>query len=140
MKNRNLKFVMLSVAVLLLGACGSPQPAAEPAGPTEVHVTLREFTVEIDKTSIPAGPVTFIIENAGGLEHELVLEKAGDNDVPFEADGVESEAEAIAPGSSASFDWTIDEPGQYQLACHVDQDGVDHFGLGMLLTFTVTEK
>ncbi|TFH36398.1 MAG: hypothetical protein E4G99_05060 [Anaerolineales bacterium] len=132
-----LRAVALPIVVLFLAACGGQQAASVP---TEVHVTLREFTVEMDKTSIPAGPVTFIIENAGGLEHELVLEKAGDNDVPFEADGVESEAEAIAPGSSASFDWTIDEPGQYQLACHVDQDGVDHFGLGMLLTFTVTEK
>jgi uncharacterized cupredoxin-like copper-binding protein len=138
MKNRTLVIAILSA--VLLGACSSPQAATEPAGPAEVHVTLREFSVEMDKTSIPAGPVVFTIENVGALTHELVLEKAGDDDAPFEANGVESEAEDIEPGATATIEWTIDEPGEYQVACHINDLGADHYDLGMLHTFTVTAK
>jgi uncharacterized cupredoxin-like copper-binding protein len=94
----------------------------------------------MDKTSIPAGPVTFIIENNGGLVHELVLEKAGQPDTPFEVNGRVSEAEDIESNTSTTLEWTIDEPGEYQLACHVDRDDVDHYAQGMVQTFTVTEK
>lgn len=141
-----LLIVILFAVVLSLAACGGSQAASEPtevhtaSGPTEVHVTLKEFTVEMDKTSIPAGPVKFIIDNAGGLEHEVVLEKAGDNDLPFEANGKESEAEEIEPGKSTTLEWTIDQAGQYQLGCHIKKDNVDHYAQGMVQTFTVTEK
>jgi len=141
-----LLIVILSVVVLSLVACGSSQAASEPtevnttSGPTEVHVTLKEYTVEMDKTSIPAEPVKFVIDNEGALEHELVLEKAGDDDEPFELNGKESEAEEIEPGSKGTtLEWTIDQPGQYQLGCHVEKDGVKHYALGMVETFTVTE-
>jgi len=142
MRNRffALRLLALPVAALLLVSCGGQAAPAEPAGPTQVHVTLREFQVEMDRTSIPAGPVVFTIENVGGLTHELVLERAGDDDVPFEANGVESEAEDIEPGTAATIEWTIDEPGQYQLACHINDAGADHYDLGMLKTFTVTEE
>jgi uncharacterized cupredoxin-like copper-binding protein len=133
-----LLIVVLSVVVVSLAACGGSQAASEP---TEVHITLKEFTVEMDKTSIPAGSVKFIIDNAGALEHEVVLEKAGDNDKPFEANGKESEAEEIQPSTKGTtLEWTIDQPGQYQLACHIVKDNADHYALGMVQAFTVTEK
>ena len=127
-----LLMVVLLLGALSLAACG-------PKGPTEVHVKLSEFKVEMDKTSIPAGPVKFIIDNVGALEHEVVLEPAGVNDEPFEANGKESEAEEIEPGKSATLEWTIDKAGQYQLACHVNKDNADHYAAGMVITFTVTE-
>ena len=91
----------------------------------------------MDTTSIPAGPVKFIINNTGGLEHEVVLERAGEVDEPFENGDKASEAEAIASSTSSTLEWTIDEPGQYQLACHVNKDGIDHYMLGMVQEFTV---
>lgn len=126
-----LLLVILSAAALSLAACGGTKP---PAGPSEVQVTLSEFKVEMDKTSIPAGPVKFVITNKGAIEHELVLELAGVNDEPFEAGGKASEAEDIEPGGSATLEWTIDTPGQYQLACYVE----GHREAGMVTTFTVT--
>ncbi len=122
------------MVALSVAACGG-----QASGPTEVHVKLSEFKVEMDKTSIPAGPVKFIIDNVGALEHEVVLEPAGVNDEPFEANGKESEAEEIEPGKSATLEWTIDKAGQYQLACHVNKDNADHYAAGMVITFTVTE-
>ena len=125
--------VLSLVALFWLAGCGGGQAG----GPTEVHVRLSEYKVVLDKTSIPAGPVKFIIDNAGAVVHELVLELAGDDDKPFEANGKESEVEDIGPGKSATLEWTIDKPGQYQLACHITEPE-DHYAAGMVTTFTVT--
>jgi len=122
--------ILLSLSVALLAACGGP------TGPTEVQVKLSEFKIELDKTSIPAGPIMFIVTNEGSITHEVVLEPAGAKDEPFEKDGKESEAEDIEPGATASLEWTIDEPGEYQLACYIE----GHFEAGMVTTFSVTSK
>ena len=128
-----LLIVILSMAAVSLAACSS-----KPSGPTEVHVKLSEFHVVMDKTSIPAGPVKFIIDNAGAEVHEVVLEPAGVDDEPFEVNGKASEAEDIASGASATLEWTIDKPGEYQLACHITENNEDHYASGMVTTFTVT--
>jgi uncharacterized cupredoxin-like copper-binding protein len=131
MRKRTILLMMaiLSLAALSLAACSSPTPA----GPTEVHVKLSEFKIEMDKTSIPAGPVKFLVENDGTVVHEMVLEDVGAVDKPFDSNGQESEAPDIDPGKSATLDWTL-EPGQYQLGCHVP----GHYEAGMVTTFTVT--
>jgi len=130
-----LLLVLLSLVVLLLAACGGGQAAS---GPTEVHVKMTEFEFQMDKTSIPAGPVKFIFDNAGKETHEAVLEPAGANDEPFsDADGKESEVEDVEVGTSKTLEWTL-EPGEYQLGCHINENGEDHFELGMVQTFTVT--
>ncbi len=125
--------VVISLIAFSLAACGGK------GGVTEVHVKLTEFKEEMDKTSIPAGPVKFIIDNAGKEKHEVVLEPAGTNDKPLEAGGKESEAEDIEPGATATLEWTIDQPGEYQLGCHINENNEDHFALGMVTTFSVTK-
>ncbi len=134
---RKTTLVMLvavfSLVVFSLAACGGK------GGPTEVHVKLSEFKVEMDKTSIPAGPVKFIIDNTGKEKHEVVLEPADTNDQPLEAGGKAAEAEDIEAGASATLEWTIDQPGDYQLGCHMNENNVDHFALGMVTKFTVTK-
>lgn len=132
-----LLLVLLSLVVLLLAACGGGQATA---GPTEIQVKLTEFKIEMDKTSIPAGPVKFIIDNVGTMTHEVVLERAGDDDKPFSANGKESEVEDIEAGKSATLEWTIDEPAEYQLACHINENDVDHYALGMVQSFTVAAQ
>jgi len=119
-------FVVLASA---LAACG-------PKGPTAVDVTLTEYKIEMSKTSVPAGQVKFNITNTGSIVHELVLEPAGAVDAPLEANGTVAEAEDIEPGATATLEWTIDTPGEYQLTCHLP----GHFENGMVTTFTVTAK
>jgi len=128
-----LLVAIFSLVAFSLGACGSK------GGPTEVHVKLTEFKIEMDKTSIPDGPVKFIIDNAGNEKHEVVLEPAGVNDKALEAGGKTAEAENIQPGASATLEWTIDQPGDYQLGCHINANNEDHYALGMVTTFTVTK-
>lgn len=126
-------FALFSLTAFSLSACGSK------GGPTEVHVKLSEFKIEMDKTSIPAGPVKFIIDNAGNEKHEVVIEPAGANDKALEAGGKAAEAENIQPGASATLEWTIDQAGDYQLGCHINENNEDHYALGMVTTFTVTK-
>src|SRR5436190_24399810 len=104
--------LMFVIAALSLFGCGGNKTAT----PTEVHVKLSEFKIEMDKTSIPAGPVKFIIDNAGMVVHEVVLEPAGADDKPMESGGKESEVENIETGKSDSTDWNLDKTGPYQPA------------------------
>ena len=140
LSSRWLAAMLIAASALVAGCQSAPAQTAQPAGPTEVHVKLSEFKVEIDKASIPAGPVKFIIDNTGNITHEVVLELATDVDIALEAGGKSAEAPDIAPGKSTVMEWTIDKPGVYQLACHINDDGVDHFKNDMKVPLTVTAK
>jgi len=119
--------VLLSLGLALLTACGGSKD------PTEVKVTLTEFKIELDKSTVPSGVVRFVITNNGMVPHEFVLEAAGAMDVPFEKDGKESEAEDIEPGATTTLEWTL-APGDYHLGCYIE----GHFEAGMETSFTVT--
>ena len=138
--SRWLAALLITASALMAGCQSAPAQPAQPAGPTEVHVKLTEFKVEVDKASIPVGPVKFIIDNTGDITHEVVLELATDMDKPLEAGGKSAEAPDIAPGKSTVMEWTIDKPGAYQLACHINDNGVDHFKNDMKVPLTVTAK
>jgi predicted lipoprotein with Yx(FWY)xxD motif/plastocyanin len=114
---------------------GTPAPdLGTPAAAGDIQVTLTEMSVAASATTFKVGETyTFAVTNQGKIEHELVFEKAGDNDVPLESNGKEVELENIAPGSSKSLDFAFTEPGIYQLACHVP----GHYAAGMVLTIYV---
>ena len=129
------KFIVFVVAMLiltsLLAGCGQQKPA-----PVEVKVTLSEFKIEASPVSVPANtPIKFVVTNAGTLPHEMVLEKKGDVDKPLEVNNVQAEAGDIDPGKIKVLEWTVTEPGEYQLGCHVP----GHFEAGMTIPFTVTK-
>lgn len=117
-----------TVTVYLTDEYGDESAATAP-------VVLSDFKVEMTPTQIAVGqPVTFAIGNQGPSVHELVLEKAGDVDVPLEqADGTAAEVEDIDAGASGQLTFTFSEPGTYQLACHIP----GHFEAGMVTTFEV---
>ena len=99
-------------------------------------MTLNESTVTISMPTLKVGETyTFVATNVGELVHEMVVERAGDNDIPLEMGGKELEIEDIAPGTSKSLTMSFDTPGMYQLACHVP----DHYEAGMVVEFEVTE-
>lgn len=127
--NKFLTLMLLAVVALMLVACAPKGPTA-----TVVNVTLSEYKIALDKTSIPAGPVTFEIKNTGSLAHAFVLEPVGARNEPFELNGKKAEIKEVALGQTATLEWTIDTPGEYQLTCYTP----GHFEQGMTTTFTVT--
>ena len=122
-------------------ASGSPvtSATAEAGGEadTSVAVTLADYTVTVDKTSVAAGKIRFIATNVSGEHvHELYVLKTKP-DGTFDKLG---EVEAIEPQKGGSMVLAL-APGAYQLACliAIGEAGstVDHYQQGMHSVFTV---
>ena len=158
---RSWLIVATSVSVLaLVGACGGSSGGAS-ASPSvagvasTVEVKLQEFAVIPDVASVPAGMVTFAIENTGPDDvHEFVVLRTdlaadalpvdADGAVTEDADGVTliGEAEEIAVGGTTQLDVDL-EPGKYVLICNILQTEPDgsleaHYKVGMRTPFEVT--
>jgi uncharacterized cupredoxin-like copper-binding protein len=108
-----------------------------------VSVELVDFEVHPDPESVPAGPTTFNVTNAGSTIHNLRVAHTdlAQDDLPLADNAVvEDELDIIAsladldPGASDTVDGDL-PPGAYVLFCNV----VGHYDLGMHAAFTVTE-
>jgi uncharacterized cupredoxin-like copper-binding protein len=123
-------------------------PAASTSSGTQVAVTLQEWSIVLDKTSVPAGEVTFHVTNTGPKEvHEFVIIKtdlapgdlpqASDGTAIEESKGLEAvdEVEDVAIGSSSDLTVTL-KPGKYVLICNIVDDGQAHYMLGMRASIT----
>jgi hypothetical protein len=163
---------LLLLAVLLAAlavACGGgttvepepdPDPGAQaeagvvstpPEGATQVSVSLKEWSVTPETSSVPAGEAYFLAANDGGEAHELVVIKTelAPEDLPVGDDGGVSEDEVdmigeiepFAAGSQASAVFDL-EPGSYALICNIvetEESGKveSHYQEGMRTAFTV---
>lgn len=111
----------------------------EAEGPTD-------YSIKLDRTSIPAGQVTFKVTNTSkSLEHEFVVVKTdlAPDKLPYDkaAQRVEEgkvnimgEVEGLEPGDSGSNTFEL-EPGKYVAICN--EPG--HYNQGMYAPFTVTK-
>ena len=122
-----------------------------PDGATEVGVTLGEWAVTPEVTTVPAGQVYFLADNVGPIDpHELVVIRT---DLAIDAlptdergfvpeDEVDfiGEIEAFSPGTQASGVFDL-EPGRYVLICNIveleDGEWESHYRLGMRVEFIV---
>jgi plastocyanin len=116
------------VTTLAIAACTVERaPTVEgtpPPGDAYVVVQLDEFSIEMPD-QVPAGTVSFRIENSGEMEHSFAIEGG---DVSDEL------VEPVAPGET--FDYTMQlPPGTYTVWCPIG----DHREQGMEATFDVTE-
>ena len=141
MKGTTLQRVVIIVGLLMMAltvaTCSSESGDVEDGAEDStgdvvvVNVTLGEFTVEVDRPSVPAGtPIQFNIINDGTIEHEVVLESEGADREPL-TDG--ALAESIGARREGSFTFTFEEGGSFQLACHIP----GHYEAGMVVPITV---
>ena len=145
-----LKYLaMLAIGAALLAACGSAAIAPAGAAPVAavagsagtVNATLADMKISVDKASVPAGKVTFVVKNTGMDVHELVVLKtdvaqdklvAGDEAGKVNETGNVGETGDIVAGGSNTFSIVL-PAGHYVLICNE----VDHYMGGMHMTFTV---
>jgi plastocyanin len=125
--------VAIGCSALLLGACGDD----DDDGGASIEATASEFQFEPDSWTVPAGEeFTVDFENDGAVEHEWAVIKLGE-DLESEEDFAEErvlfEVEAIPAGESTSQQFTVEEPGTYQVICAIET----HFGAGMEGSLTV---
>ncbi len=135
--------VIATMLMLALTACSS-DGSTEGGEGNRVAVTLADFSIEPSPTSVPAGPVTFAVENVGPAEHEMVVIRSdlAPADIPVEDHEANEEAPGMTPigevedvqaGESTELKLTL-ESGSYVLLCNIKK----HFERGMVTEFEVT--
>jgi uncharacterized cupredoxin-like copper-binding protein len=146
--NRRPHAVLLLVAVLaqLSPSCINDEETGggdSTGGGGGVGVTLADYSVTLDSTSLSAGDVTFNVTNDAGQVHEFVVVKTdlaedalplAEGDVDEESTEISpvDEIEDIEPGTSPSLAVTL-EAGSYVALCNLP----GHYGQGMHAAFTV---
>ncbi len=129
-------FPTAAPAAVAAAPTAAPETASGSGGGpgTPIVATEKEYAIALDKASVPAGPVTFTIKNAGTLPHNLGVVAA---DGASKAGGITGktikDSENIDGGKSGTL--TVDlKPGTYQVVCTVP----GHVQLGMIVMLTVT--
>jgi uncharacterized cupredoxin-like copper-binding protein len=127
------------------GGNGSPDAGG---GAAAVNVTVKDFGIALDPTTVDAGDVKFQIQNAGPSIHEFVVFQTDrnaknlpltedENGIPIvdeEGEGLEpvDEVEDIADGATETLSVNLD-PGSYVAVCNLP----GHYKQGMRVSFTV---
>jgi uncharacterized cupredoxin-like copper-binding protein len=116
------------------------------------HMGSGFMRLSVDRATVPAGSVSFVATNFGGIDHELVVLPLGDNQRAgmrpigghakideagslgeASASGAEGAGDGIRPGSSGWVTLTL-APGRYELVCNLP----GHYGAGMSTELTVS--
>ncbi len=155
---RRSRLALLPAAALLVAACStggsgsfaspaSPSSAAPivpsaPAASTRIEVKLLDaLRMEPGTLTVPAGvPVTFVVTNAGAIDHEFYL---GDEaaQAEFEKEMTSGgmahdtpEGMTLKSGETRELIYTFATAGQTLAGCHE----AGHYGAGMKAAITVT--
>ncbi|MCH7811152.1 MAG: c-type cytochrome [Chloroflexi bacterium] len=118
-------------------------PAPTPAGAESVAVSLIEFAVAPDVTSVAAGPVVFTVTNDGSQPHNLrvIATDLAPDALPTEGAVVDESAVNVVgrtpdfgPGETQTVVLDDLPAGNYVLICNVPA----HYFGGMRISFEVT--
>jgi uncharacterized cupredoxin-like copper-binding protein len=139
---RGLAAFSVATLIGLTVACSGSPTASGQGG---VPVTLRDFSVTVGSTTLPAGSNQLAVQNSGATLHELevfTLPAGVDAAAIPVVNGVADtnsvgmtivdEREDIAPGTGASLTVNL-QPGTYVFICNLPT----HYSLGMHATVTV---
>jgi uncharacterized cupredoxin-like copper-binding protein len=126
------------------GTGGASTGGSSTGGGGGVGVTLADYSVTLDSTSLTAGEVTFDVTNDAGQVHEFVVvqtdlaedalptDDAGDVDEESPKIAPVDEIEDIEPGTQPSLSVTL-EAGSYVALCNLP----GHYRQGMHTAFEV---
>ena len=140
----NLSRLGLVPLVLLAAACSTGGTASTPTSgaPTRINVTLTDaLRMEPSAMTVPAGvPVTFVVTNAGVIDHEFYLgDEAAQAEHEQEMQSMggmmhdEPEGIALDPGQTKELTFTFADPGDTLAGCHV----TGHYAGGMRATISI---
>ena len=136
---KSLRLLVVLLCLALINGCG----IGGLFGEKTLAVTLDEYTVKLDSTSVSPAKVTFRVTNTGKEKHEFVILRTDieRSKLPVQGDKVQEEAEGIehideidglAPGEHK--DLAVDlKAGTYLLICNYP----GHVHGGMVTTLVV---
>ncbi|HEX4867160.1 MAG TPA: cupredoxin domain-containing protein [Acidimicrobiales bacterium] len=127
----------LALPTIALASCGDDDDDGDSEASTSIEATASEFQFEPDSWTVPAGEEFSVdLTNDGTVAHEWAVIKLGQDlgsEKDFEEDKILFEIEGLPAGESTTEQFTIDEPGDYQVICGIES----HFDAGMEGTLTV---
>lgn len=136
---------LLAGTLVLATACGGgsgPSPAAGAMG-GQLTATLTDNAIQLSQSSIPNGPVTITVKNAGTVVHTLVVLKTNlsHDKIPLDpANQAKADERGKVGGTAAelkagqSVDLKLDlSAGKYVLICNEPA----HYQIGMHAPLTV---
>jgi len=106
------------------GDSGQTSASAAEDGATTLSATLADFSIALDRDSIPAGAYEIAVVNEGKATHDLVVELDGET---------LGAVDPLDPGRSATLSVTLG-PGDHVLYCSIG----NHRAMGMETTLEVT--
>lgn len=118
MRQRFAALLPLAVPALAVAGPAAARPAR--AHPITLHVTAKDFSFALSRTSVKRGRVTFVIRNTGHTDHDFSI--AGKT------------SKTIGPGDQTTLRITFGKAGRYRYSCTVDE----HADLGMRGVLRVT--
>ena len=133
--------LVLAALAALVGTAVALGSGAKAAHGKRIPVRLKEMSVVPVLKSSKAGYVTFVVSNAGEVEHELVVYRR-DTSAPLpvkkfkaveDEAAVVDEVEDIEPETTRNLSVLL-KRGKYLLFCNVP----GHHQLGMSIVFSVT--
>lgn len=144
----SLTLGLLVTIALLVVACGDSGEGGK------ITVTMKEWSLTVEPSSVPKGPVEIAIKNEGEKQHSLLIIKTSipPDELPTNEDGsvdtdgadvdVQHEVDEIDDGDDTSRTYEMD-PGTYVLVSntvHDEDDGkTADYSEGMYASLTVTE-
>lgn len=111
---RALPALLLAAVLVAVGLFAARGSDARPDG--TVRVALDEFTLTLDRATVPAGPVAFVTSNVGDLEHEIQVIRTD-----LEADGLPLGLEGVFYEEAGEL--VLGEPHEHHGAGHEDGAG-----------------
>ena len=130
--------VALTALATSIGAADAGAVDAKATAKT-VRIVLKEFKLTPSFKSVPAGKVTFVVRNAGTIEHELVVVRTNraPGTLPVQASKAKvkdlAEVRDIQPGQTRRLTVTL-TAAKYVLLCNI----AGHYKAGQYAGFRAT--
>lgn len=133
MARQGMRHALFSVAALCLSAaglsgCGIAGPAGATPPPRAVKITEKDFRIAAPK-EVAAGEVRLSVFNEGPDAHELIVVRAGSEELPLRKDGLTVDEDRLEPSKAGSLEPGAPEsvrsldvhlkPGEYYLFCNM---------------------
>lgn len=141
-----MRAVLVLAVAAVMSSC-QPEVQDFPPAPQVVDVSMTEYEYLFDSPKGP-GRIVFEVDNAGRLDHELVLVAVPEGLPPID-EQLRSDERVVVPtvarvaprASGRRGTFAVDlGPGRYAVVCFVqDGDGDQHAQKGMSAEFTIPE-
>lgn len=136
------------VALLMIGC-------SDTSGGGQLNITLDEWSITLDKTSLPEGPIEFTIKNDGEKQHEVIILRTdiAPGELPTNDDGSANVGapdvdelqtiDKLDAGDKTGRTYTLDA-GNYvfidNTVAEENGEKVSYYGKGMRAGFTITKE